>query len=92
MSLSDGGRVCMTCRFFDDCDSRCQRFPPRVSSTVEDEDGDPYVYWGQPIIDLEWSMTCGEWQAAAGCDDEEERLRQVSKRIEEVASKIGKEK
>jgi hypothetical protein len=82
MSLSDGGRVCLTCRFFDLHESECQRFPPSIRTETVDDDGDPCVWFDQPIIDLEWGTTCGEWQPANGMESEEARNRYIEEAME----------
>ena len=77
------GDVCLTCRFFNDHESKCQRFPPQVRVDGVDEDGEPCVFWEQPTIDIEWSTTCGEWQADTAEETFFQRALRVGARINE---------
>jgi hypothetical protein len=77
------GSVCLTCRFFDDHESKCKRFPPQVRVESVYEDGDSHVFWEQPTIDIEWSTACGEWQPDVADETPYQRMLRVGKRINE---------
>lgn len=83
MSLEKTGNVCLTCRFFSDKESLCQRFPPSIRVTTTDELGQEDVWYVQPVIDLEWSTTCGEWIADNPDETPYDRCLRVGKRINE---------
>ena len=74
-------KVCLTCRHFDDHESKCQRFPPQVRVKGVDEDGEEYVTWEQPTIDLEWDTRCGEWGADNPDETVWQRMMRVGQRI-----------
>ena len=48
-----------------------------------DEDGEPYIFWEQPSIDIEWSTTCGEWQADTAEETFFQRVLRVGAKINE---------
>lgn len=83
MSLEKTGNVCLTCRFFEDHKSTCQRYPPSVQITTTDDLGQEDVYWVQPTIDLEWSTTCGEWAADNPEETPYQRVTRIGQRINE---------
>lgn len=83
MSMDKTANVCLTCRFFDDHESTCQRFPPSLQITTQDENGQDEVWYVQPTIDYEWSMTCGEWVADNPKETPYQRCLRVGQRINE---------
>jgi hypothetical protein len=67
----------MHCTFFDDFDSKCMAHPPAYAGDSYNEDGYKVAYFTQPIIDREWSETCGEWQAAQPNKTADERMAEI---------------
>ena len=59
--MIEDGKVCMHCKFFDD--SICKAHPPAFAG-YRDEDGEQVPVFVQPVIDVEWAESCGEWQAS----------------------------
>lgn len=83
MTLGDNGDRCLTCRFFDDHESTCKRFPPAFRHTTTGEDGEHDVWWLQPTIDLEWATTCGEWSPDVVDEATKQRIDRVMTRMKE---------
>lgn len=83
MSIEKTANVCLTCRHFNDHESQCQRFPPQVRVESVDDDGERFVSWEQPVIDIEWSTTCGEWSADIPEETPWQRCERVGQRINE---------
>ena len=52
----------MHCAFYNDFESLCQAHPPAYAGLGKDQYGDTVTFYSQPIIELEWAETCGEWQ------------------------------
>jgi len=75
--MLDPTKRCMHCAFFDDFDFKCKAHPPAYAGDTFDPDGDKVPYYTQPVIDCEWSETCGEWQAAQPNKTADERMAEI---------------
>jgi hypothetical protein len=75
--MLDPTKRCMHCAFFDDLDSKCKAHPPVYAGDTVGSCEDNVTYFTQPVIDCEWSETCGEWQAAQPNKTADERMAEI---------------
>lgn len=68
---------CLHCLHYDELDSTCKAHPPAYAGDIEDEDGEVYAHFVQPIIEHAWVTGCSEWRAAAPEKTENERLLEL---------------
>lgn len=82
--MIDDGKVCMNCAFFDGFDSVCKAHPPAFAGYRE-EDGEQVREFVQPVIDRDWSESCGEWQVSDPGKSLEERRLEIHRAAVEDA-------
>lgn len=75
--MIDASKRCMHCTFYDDFNSQCQAHPPAYAVEFKDEYGDTVTRYSQPIIELEWAETCGEWQDGHPAKTADERMAEI---------------
>lgn len=80
--MLDPSKRCLHCAFYDDFDSHCKAHPPAYAGDRIDEYGETVMHYSQPIIDLAWAETCGEWQAGQPGKTAEERMDEIRMVIE----------
>ena len=86
--MIDDGKVCMHCAFFDGFDSVCKAHPPAFAGYSRDEDGEQVREFVQPVIDRDWSESCGEWQASDPGKSLEERRLEIHRAAFEDVSPV----
>lgn len=82
--MLDPSKRCMHCAFFDDFDSQCKAHPPAYAGEIFDQDGSRVTHYSQPVIELEWAETCGEWQPAQPDKTADERMDEIRKAAESL--------
>ena len=77
--MIDPTKRCKHCVFYSDFDSQCQAHPPAYAGRIKDEYGDTVTDYSQPIIELEWAETCGEWQDGHPAKTPDERMAEIAR-------------
>ena len=82
--MSDDFKVCLNCRFYEDMDSTCKRYPPVYTGERYDaKERMKLPCWDNAHVELEWAEWCGEWQPADPDQTMEERRAQIKKTLAE---------
>lgn len=73
--------VCLNCKFYDDMDAGCHRYPPVYAGKILGPDNEMISHWVSPTIDNEWADWCGEWQPANPEHSEDDRREQIKQAL-----------
>lgn len=85
--MSQDFQVCLNCRFYDDMDSTCKRYPPVFTGYhFSARENMNLPEWRNPSVDIDWAEWCGEWQPAEPDQTMEERRAQIKQKVEEWAA------
>lgn len=85
--MSQDFKACLNCRFYEDIDSTCVRYPPVFTGyRFSAKENMELPEWRHPDIDIDWAEWCGEWQPAEPDQTMEERRAQIKQQVDEWAA------
>jgi Fe-S-cluster containining protein len=85
--MSHDFQVCLNCRFHDEMDSTCKRYPPVYTGERYDEKEQMNLpHWTNPHVDLDWAEWCGEWQPADPEQSVADRREQIRQKLDAWAA------